>query len=663
MAQWRISTKLGISTVCMVLLIVVIELLVFVQLGSIKQDVDRIINSNIVKMKATSEAMVALQNVVRSVAMIVAIETPAFREAERVHIEKERTHYREAMKKLDALEQSEKGKDILVKTKSVITSAGALNNKALDLAMAGNQVDANKALIEAAPLMNQVLTQFDEMVVYQSARIDMRRDLIFSTYKTALIWLSVIGALALLATAAGGLLFTKNITGQLGGDPTDIILAAQSVAAGDLTESIDISKARVGSVQHSVHTMLEKLTGIVSHITESSCSVASAAVQLHGNTEMIASGVRVVESQTISLGTASEEMAATSADIARNCHNAAEKSSRASAGAVSGVAVVSENINDMKRIAERVKTSATTVVSLGARSEQIGQIIGTIEDIADQTNLLALNAAIEAARAGEQGRGFAVVADEVRALAERTTRATKEIGVMIKSIQTETASAVNTMNQGVAEVERGMENSRRSEQVLEGILSDINDVTSQVAQIAVAAEEQTATTQEIAENIQRVISSLDTSSHSASDSASAVNQLTSLAEELLQSVRVFKVSGSDMVILDLAKNDHRLFVTKVRSAVANQNSLDPANLANHHTCRFGKWYDTEGKANCGDLPSFRAIDAPHERIHSLAKEAIAAANSCDNDKAEQLLGEVEQLSHVVVKHLAGIRQEFNQGRI
>jgi methyl-accepting chemotaxis protein len=115
-----------------------------------------------------------------------------------------------------------------------------------------------------------------------------------------------------------------------------------------------------------------------------------------------------------------------------------------------------------------------------------------------------------------------------------------------------------------------------------------------------------------------------------------------------------------MVILDLAKNDHRLFVTKVRSAVHIKNSLDPASLANHHTCRFGKWYDTDGKNVCGTLPSFKAIDTPHELIHALAKEAIAAANGGNDVKAQQLFDEVEQLSQVVVKNLAWIRREFDE---
>jgi methyl-accepting chemotaxis protein len=234
-------------------------------------------------------------------------------------------------------------------------------------------------------------------------------------------------------------------------------------------------------------------------------------------------------------------MSSTSADISQNCQGAAVGAQRASHTAQIGAQVVEKTVTVMGQIASRVHETARTVESLGARSDQIGAIIGTIEDIADQTNLLALNAAIEAARAGEQGRGFAVVADEVRALAERTTRATKEIGEMIKAIQRETRGAVAAMEQGVQQVEEGTVEAAKSGDALRDILEQINDVGMQISQIATAVEEQTATTGDIACNMQQITEAVQMTSAGAGETASAAAQLHGNAEELQRLVHQFKL--------------------------------------------------------------------------------------------------------------------------
>jgi len=195
----------------------------------------------------------------------------------------------------------------------------------------------------------------------------------------------------------------------------------------------------------------------------------------------------------------------------------------------------------MNQIAQRVKLSADSVQGLGARSDQIGEIVMTIHDIADQTNLLALNAAIEAARAGEQGRGFAVVADEVRALAERTSKATREIGDMIKGIQGETKNAVIAMEEGVKEVESGTREATKSGDALHEIMQEIEQLNGQVGQIACAAEQQTATTMEISGSIQRIKDVAQETAGGAHASAHTSAQLNDLSRELDQLVGQFKV--------------------------------------------------------------------------------------------------------------------------
>jgi methyl-accepting chemotaxis protein len=310
----------------------------------------------------------------------------------------------------------------------------------------------------------------------------------------------------------------------------------------DLTKRFNWkSNDEIGQVSESVNQFLASLQKVIGMVVSESGQVAAAATQLQSGSERIAGGSDAVVGQAAGVATASEEMAATSADIARNCLMAVDAAQSASDAAVNGSGVVSSTIAGMEQIALRVRNSAETVKSLGERSDQIGAIASTIEDIADQTNLLALNAAIEAARAGEMGRGFAVVADEVRALAERTTRATREIGEMIKAIQNETRTAVGQMEEGVKEVEQGTEDASRSGEALQEILSRINDVTMQINQIATAAEEQTATTGEIAGNVGMINEAAMESSRLAHESSSSSMQLASLAEELQRQVRQFRV--------------------------------------------------------------------------------------------------------------------------
>jgi len=312
---------------------------------------------------------------------------------------------------------------------------------------------------------------------------------------------------------------------------------------GDLTKMIDVkTNDEFGTLADEINSLVAKIRGIIIQIARTSENVSSTAENLRMNSGNIAADAEEVAAQSQGVATAGEEMSATSGDIAQNCHMASEGSQQATAAAISGAKVVDETINVMNSISERVRSSAKAVESLGNRSEQIGEIVGTIEDIADQTNLLALNAAIEAARAGEQGRGFAVVADEVRALAERTTRATREISEMIKSIQQETRNAVIAMEEGVGEVTKGGEKAAESGRALEQILQQINDVNAQIHQVATAAEEQTATTSEISSNIMQVTEAVSRTSRGAQEASAAANELTMLAQNLKNIVSQFKLS-------------------------------------------------------------------------------------------------------------------------
>lgn len=351
-------------------------------------------------------------------------------------------------------------------------------------------------------------------------------------------------ALALLAILALGILLAWLVSRTVTGPIKAVVETIKDIAQGegDLTKRLPIlGKNEIGELSEWFNIFIDKLHTIINQVSGSSMQLASSALELQLTSKQMTESIAQLSSQSTSLATAGEEMSATSGDIANNCHQAANNAGGATHKANQGAAVVGQSISVMNTIAERVQNAAKTVDALGVRSEQIGAIIGTIEDIADQTNLLALNAAIEAARAGEQGRGFAVVADEVRALAERTTRATKEIGEMIKAIQKETKAAVVSMEQSVTQVEQGTSHAAESGRSLQEILDIINDVTGQISQIATAAEEQTATTREISSNVMNLNDLAQQNDHALHETAIAANDVSRQAEELKQLVGQFRL--------------------------------------------------------------------------------------------------------------------------
>ncbi|MDD2366792.1 MAG: methyl-accepting chemotaxis protein [Desulfuromonadaceae bacterium] len=211
-----------------------------------------------------------------------------------------------------------------------------------------------------------------------------------------------------------------------------------------------------------------------------------------------------LEERVHQIATAMEEMSMTVNEVAGNTNNASDSASHVSENAYEGQKVVNQAVQEMQKVAEVIRSSAIIVGNLGATSEKIGEFVNVINEIADQTNLLALNAAIEAARAGEMGRGFAVVADEVRRLAERTTISTKQISTMVAEIQRGTQQAVESIEHGKAEAEKGEALSHKAEDSLNSIVQSIDEIKNMIAQIATASEEQAATAMVIASNLEEI---------------------------------------------------------------------------------------------------------------------------------------------------------------
>ena len=313
-----------------------------------------------------------------------------------------------------------------------------------------------------------------------------------------------------------------------------LLQRAREIARGDLAGPAlpRQSHDELGQLTDSVNEMSASLRGLIETVSQTSSEVAAASTQIAASSDEVARGMGEQSAQVHQVSSAVEEMSASIVEVARKSAEAAGSADHSGRLAGEGGEVVRQTIEGMNAISLAVSASAVSVAELGKRGQQIGEIIAVIDDIAEQTNLLALNAAIEAARAGEHGRGFAVVADEVRKLADRTTQATQEISQSIQAIQVGTDEAVQRMNTGTDEVATGMTRAGSAGQSLEQIVTAARDVAGMIQSIAAAAEQQSQASEEVARSVETISEVSRQTADGVQQAASAAGSLSEKAERL-----------------------------------------------------------------------------------------------------------------------------------
>ncbi|MEY4591452.1 MAG: hypothetical protein RIR18_347 [Pseudomonadota bacterium] len=360
-------------------------------------------------------------------------------------------------------------------------------------------------------------------------------------FRETSVWLFGIGVLIAILLGGGMFLLSQNILTTLGGDPAEAAAVTQRISMGDLSTDVLIKQGESKSLMSNIQRMQETLRGMIKLISSNAEQVASASRQLQGLSEGVADRATRQSQSSSTMAAAMEEMSVSVTNVKGSASEAYTISKDAGELADLGSAVIHNATAEMLKISEAVQSSSVIVQELGVQSNQITSIVNTIKEIADQTNLLALNAAIEAARAGEQGRGFAVVADEVRKLAERTALSTTEIAGMVEKIQHGTQSAVNAMQAGVSQVSSGVQLANEAGESINRIREGAQRVTEVVNGISESIHEQSLAGEDITQQLGQIAEMSEESASAIRDTASAARHLQQLSASLHQAIGKFRV--------------------------------------------------------------------------------------------------------------------------
>lgn len=489
----------------------------------------------------------------------------------------------------------------------------------------------------------------------------------------------------------------RNLVGQVAESANGLGAASGQLAA---------SANQAGQATSQIAATIQQVAKGTAQQTEGVTQTAASVEQMKRAIDGVAKGA---QEQAAAVGKASNLTAQITAAIqqVQAIAQADEQgSARAAQEARAGAKTVEDTVRGMETIKAKVGVSAARVKEMGQRSDQIGAIVETIDDIASQTNLLALNAAIEAARAGEHGKGFAVVADEVRKLAEKSAAATKEIAGLIKSIQQTVSEAVTAMNESAAEVETGVSRANESGQALASILSAVeavnrgateaaatvqkmsassNELVSAMDSVSAVVEENTAATEEMAAGSSEVTQSIENIASVSEENSAAVEQVSASAEEtsaqveevtasaqslsemaqtLQELVKQFKLTSETTAeaenVIETFKQAHLNWVKRVEAMLAGGAIIQAREITSHAECSLGRWYLGRGRREWGHLPEFEAIDAPHREVHELLAKIITAHQRGQTLAAQTALADLKRASQMVVAVLAALERRIGR---
>ncbi|ENO89856.1 methyl-accepting chemotaxis protein [Thauera linaloolentis] len=438
----------------------------------------------------------------------------------------------------------EGGAEAADRMQEIVRRWGPLQARVIENVRAGDSAAARGVLVQGeTPAWREIRAELLKQIAHLEQVTSSMRTESAQALERGRLMVAVLGGIALLVCVLTSVSVTRSLLGRLGGEPAYAAAVARRIADGDLQQPVVVEGGDARSLLVAMRDMQAGLEAIIRGIRADAGRLVSAAEALRSNEEKVAAA-SLAQTDAAQAIAASVEQLSTSISVVAEHAGDADRLSGDSEGQVrASVAVINQAVATIGQVAQRMSASAAVVADLGVSADSISSIAQVIEGVAEQTNLLALNAAIEAARAGEQGRGFAVVADEVRKLAERTRQSTHEINAMIERVQVNARQAVETMEDGRRLAGQGAESAEQARVAVAALEGGATQVREVVGSIDTALAEQRQASTEIARSVEHIARMSEESHGATRDSLQCAGELTQLADALEQAVRRFRVSA------------------------------------------------------------------------------------------------------------------------